>query len=260
MHPISRRACAWLCVLCVLSAAPGLVRADLLVPAGARVQVGSGTLDAGGTDMAISGEVQVQSGTLRGLRNVDIAPGGTLDNGSGQIALSGDWNPAGAFVAGSGRVDFIDGLGPATATINGDSTFFDLAFTSTTGKNFRFAVGSVQTIVGQLAILGTQASPVQFRSTAAGQVASINLLPGGTQNILHVGVSDVHAIGQPLAPEQNNEGGSGNDVGWFGNVALGTVRDLPSASPWSLALLILSLAVLALRRGSRVPSASGVRE
>lgn len=247
MHPVACRALVRLGFVAFVSALPALSQADLQIPAGARLQMGSGTLDAGGTDAVISGEVWIQAGTLLGLRNVDIEPGGTLDNGSGQIALAGDWVPAGAYLAGTGRVDFVDGAGPASATVSGDNAFFNLGFTSTTGKNFRFPVGSVQSIAGQLEILGTQASPLQFRSTVGGQVASINLLPGGTQNIAHVGVSDVHAIGQPLAPDQSNEGGSGNDAGWFGNVLLGEIRDLPSSSPWSLALLVLSLAMLALR-------------
>ena len=79
-----------------------------------------------------------------------------------------------------------------------------------------FQVGTTQTIAGVLQILGTTDNPIQFRSSAPGQVANINLLPGGTQSILHVGVTDVWATGQHLAPDQTNEGGGGNAVNWFG--------------------------------------------
>ena len=79
-----------------------------------------------------------------------------------------------------------------------------------------FQVGTTQSIAGLLEIVGTTGKPIQFRSGTLGQVANINLLPGGTQSILHVGVTDVWATGQHLAPNQTNEGGGGNAFNWFG--------------------------------------------
>ena len=104
----------------------------------------------------------------------------------------------------------------ASATISGSSSFANARFVSSIGKNYVFAVGSVQTITGVLEITGTTPQPIQFRSSAPGQVASINLTGTGTQQIVHVGVTDVWATGQPLAPGQQNEGGGGNAKGWFG--------------------------------------------
>lgn len=240
---------AWLrpVLVCVACAFSSIVQAQIHVPAGARLSVGSGALDAGGADLIAGGQVWVQSGNLIGLRHVEIEANGSLDNGSGQITLAGDWNNAGSFAAGSGRVSFVDGLGLVSAAIIGNSAFANLAFSSVSGKNFSFMAGSVQTIAGALEILGVSGSPLQFRSTIPGQVASINLLPGGSQNIAHVGVSDVYAIGQPLAPDLSNEGGSGNDFGWFGNTPLAEMIDLPTLSPVALMLLALLLAALALR-------------
>jgi hypothetical protein len=71
-------------------------------------------------------------------------------------------------------------------------------------------------VTSVLEISGTASNPIQFRSSAAGQVAFINLLIGGTQLIQHVGVTDVWATGQWLAPFQTNEGGGGNAHRWFG--------------------------------------------
>jgi hypothetical protein len=244
---------AWLrpCVFLFVCTFSSYVQAQIHVPAGAQLTIGSGAIDAAGTDLMVDGQVQVESGSLVGLRHVEIASGGLLDNGSGVIALAGDWLNAGTFLGASGQVNFVDGPGLISASIVGNSDFANLAFSSATGKEFSFLVGSVQSIAGQLTILGLAGTPLQFRSSIPGQVASINLLPGGTQTIAHVGVSDVYAIGQPLAPDQRNEGGSGNDSGWFGNVLLGQMTELPSLSPAALILLAFLLAALALRsRGS----------
>jgi hypothetical protein len=253
---------AWLrpCFFVFVCIVSGLAQAQIHVPAGAQLLLGSGAIDAGGTDLLVDGQVQVQSGSLIGLRHVEIASGGLLDNGSGVIALAGDWLNAGTFLGASGQVDFVDGAGLTSASIVGNSAFANLAFSSATGKNFSFLVGSIQSIAGQLSILGVPGTPLQFRSSVPGQVASIDLLPAGTQNIAHVGVSDVYAIGQPLAPDQSNEGGSGNDAGWFGNVLVGEAAALPSLSPAALILLALLLAASALRaRGYFHKSEYGVR-
>ena len=90
--------------------------------------------------------------------------------------------------------------------------------------------------------------------TQPGSVAFLNLLPSGTQSIANVGVSDVHATGQPLAPDQTNQGGRGNAQGWFGGGGpIGQHVPVPAASPTALMLFALSLlgaALLALRRFS----------
>jgi hypothetical protein len=79
-------------------------------------------------------------------------------------------------------------------------------------------------------------------------VAYIDLLPTGSQNISDVGVSDVHAIGQALAPDESNQGGTGNDLGWFGNTGYVEGIPLPTLSPVWLAILGLLLIVMARRQ------------
>lgn len=54
--------------------------------------------------------------------------------------------------------------------------------------------------------------------TASPAIAFLNLATGGSQAIANVGVSNVHATGQRLAPTLTNQGGSGNAVGWFGGL------------------------------------------
>jgi hypothetical protein len=49
-----------------------------------------------------------------------------------------------------------------------------------------------------LEITGTAPQPIQFRSSVPGQVAFINLTGTGTQQIVHVGVTDVGGGAQQL--------------------------------------------------------------
>lgn len=123
------------------------------------------------------------------------------------------------------------------------------------GKNYVFSVGSTQTISGLLEITGTAPQPIQFRSSAPGQVAYINLTPAGVQQIVHVGVTDVWATGQWLAPNQQNEGGGGNANRWFGMPQPG-VNPVPALStPMQgvLAALLALAAGLGLRRRTSSP-------
>jgi MYXO-CTERM domain-containing protein len=224
-----------------------LARADLVVPANAVVDLGGGTIDLACTDLVVAGTLQVGSGQVVNVRNVTIQAGGVLHGGSGVIALGGSWSNSGQFIAGTGTVRFEDLCGLAGASIGGNSTFFDLRFVSSIGRSFAFAVGSTQTITSALRITGVSGSPIQIRSSAVGQVANINLQAGGTQQIQHVGVTDVWATGQPLAPNQTNEGGGGNAQGWFGSGQV-TPTAVPTLGDFTVALLAALLGVAAAWR------------
>jgi len=233
----------------VLSLYPVLAAADFIVPANAIVSLNSGTLDLGCTDLIVAGTLQVGGGQVLNARNVTIQPGGALDGGSGTIELGGNWSNNGGFAAGTGTVRFRDLCAIASATISGSSSFANARFVSSIGKNYVFAVGSEQKITGVLEITGTTPQPIQFRSSAPGQVAFINLTGTGTQQIVHVGVTDVWATGQPLAPGQQNEGGGGNAKNWFGTPPTGEVAIIPALSTLMLGVLA---ALLALAGGIRL--------
>jgi len=224
--------------------------ADLIVPSGGQYTTGGGQTNLACTDVVVAGTLLVASGSLVNVRHLTIQPGGTIDGGSGAIQVGGNWSNGGTFTADTSTVRFDDACGLPAATITGSTTYFNARFTSTTGKNHVFQVGTTQTIAGLLEILGTASSPIQFRSSAAGQVANIDLLPAGAQNIVHVGVTDVWATGQHLAPAQSNEGGGGNAVNWFG---LPSVTEIPIPTLGHLALLMLAalsacVATIELRR------------
>jgi hypothetical protein len=238
------RVCAILAVLATAMAAQPL-HAQIHVPAGARVQVGDGALQAGGLDLTVSGGFLVATGQVLGLRHVAISPGGLISGGTGMLRLAGDWRNDGSFVRGSSLIDFVDGAGLTEATISGSSQFSRLSFVSAQGKRYRFAVGTEQRIDTSLRIRGTSAIAIQIASTQAGQIARINLATAGTQDMAFIGVSDVHASGQPLAPLLTNQGGTGNDRGWFGNPPDGVARPIPSLNLMSLTLMVLLFGLLA---------------
>ncbi len=197
--------------------------------------------------------------------DVTLSAGAVLDAGSGSITLSGDWSNQGTFIAGSSRVNFVDGA-RAQSNVTGNTTFSSLSFISSIGKGYALQSGSTQTVESLLQILGTAAAGIQIQSTSP--FASINLLSSGSQNIGFVGVSNVHATGQYLAPTLTNDGGSGNATGWFvqatgtggGNGgAPGEVTPTPALSSWALLLLILGVIAGTLKfrhRFSRLIAAS----
>ena len=200
----------------------------------------------GGGDLATGGVLQLGAGHVADLRNFQVTGGGQASLGSGQIELFGDWSNGGTINPGSSLVSFIDGA-LASSTLLGSSTFASLSFLSTTGKRYLFQSGSTQTINYALTIQGTQALPIQFDVTSPGSVANINLLPSGSQAIQYVGVSDVHATGQHLAPSQDNDGGRGNATGWF-RALLAPYAAVPGLTPWAIAMLLLALSLVAWRQ------------
>jgi hypothetical protein len=251
VHPVRARAALTIALALVLSAA---AHADLVIPSGARYDTGGGLIDLACTDVVVAGTLLVAGGALVRVRHLTIQPGGAIDGGSGLIQLGGNWSNSGSFAAGTSTIHFVDACGIASITVDGSTAFSNARFASTTGKNHVFQVGTTQSIARRLEIAGTSSNPIQFRSSARGQVANVNLLPGGTQSILHVGVTDVWATGQHLAPDQSNEGGGGNAFNWFGPpLGVDEFPTLPIPTLGDMALLALAallagVAIVDLRR------------
>ena len=218
------------------------LRAQVVIPVGGSVALNGGALDLGGTALQVGGAFSLGSGSAANITDIGILAGGTLDGGSGTLTLSGNFSDAGTFTAGTGHVNFIDGA-LAQSAISGSTTFANLSIASVDGKSYALQVGTTQTVQGQLQILGTSSAGVQIRSSAAGQVAFIDLLPSGTQDIAFVGVSNVHATGLHLAPNQTNDGGTGDASGWFGTNGTPPTpaAPIPTLSTWSTLLLGLLL-------------------
>jgi hypothetical protein len=109
-----------------------------------------------------------------------------------------------------------------------------------------------QTVNNLLDIAGTTALPIQFRSSAAGQVAYITCYQWRADDPAR-GVTDVWATGQWLAPLLTNEGGGGNANRWFGGSApvIGTpIPTLADATLVALAALLAATGAWLVRRRS----------
>ncbi len=228
----------------LLLAATNIAAAGINVPTGAALRLGGGQLALGGGALNLGGTLEIAGGQLIGVSNLGSTPGSLLTVGSGLIELAGDWVIQGTFLAGSGTVRLIDSAA-GISQLRGSNSFSSLSLISTLGKRIVLEPGSVQSISQLLTISGTAARPIQIERLPSGPVAEIKLLPGGTQSIAHVGVSNVHATGQPLAPLLRNEGGSGNAFGWFGLMFPSSIP-VPAGSPFSL-LMLLTLVVLTAR-------------
>lgn len=212
-----------------------------------------GMLMAAGLQSAIA-DVQIPAGASislngGGLENVgNLFIDGTLDAGSGAISLAGDWTRTGTFVPGTSTVSFLDG-GLAQSTFTGDTEFHLLSLVSGTGKTYVIESSRTLGVAAGLTIRGVSGAPIQVASPDPARVAFVNLAAAGTQDIEFVGVSNVHATGQQLAPTEINQGGSGNDRGWFGSLPFGA---LPIPTLSTMAMLILALLMIAatMRRAS----------
>ncbi len=226
----------------ILSAFAVSATAQVTIPAAASMQLGGGTLDLSGTDLQVGGTFGTGSGSVASARNISILAGGLFDAGSGAIGLSGNWSNLGNFVAGTSVVSFVDG-GLAQTVIAGATTFYDASFVSTTGKNYVFPVGATQTFTNALTVLGTASTGIEFRSSTPGLAAFVDLLTGGTQNIDFVGVSNVHGTGQILAPTRTNDGGTGDDTGWFG-AAIAVLAAVPAPTLTTLGMPCLKRAMI----------------
>lgn len=246
----SERTSKWLRVIavpaCLLIATVAF--GDIIVPAGGSFSLAGGAMDLGCTDVIVAGNLQVGSGLVTNVRNVTIQagtpPDGTLDGGSGSITLAGNWSNSGTFIPGTSSVFFVDNPGCATSsTLSGDTTFYNLSLVSSLGEVYTLTPGDTQTILNALTIQGTLANPIQITSGVPGSPGFIDLAPGGTQNVSHVGVSDNWATVQALAPVLTNEGGTGNSRGWFGiPLLLNIAMPVPALGPGGIGLLALILA------------------
>ena len=233
MTPL-RRATPWLACLAMLLLSLEAQAAGWVVGSGSELRLGDGSLEVGCGDLRIDA-------------------GGTLSAQQGVIRLAGDWDMAGAFDPGTGAVEFGDGCasapGPLTSTVSGNSVFFDFTASTTAGTQLVFESGSVQAILGNLALAGSAGNLLAIRSTTDGREAFLDLAAGGLQAIDFVDVRDNHAIGLPLAPgppSDFNSVDSGNTDGWFRSVL--EIPTLSTLGRLSLILLLVGLSLAAIQR------------
>lgn len=227
--------------LVVAASLSAFSQADLVIPSGGSYALNGGTTDLGCTDVVVAGTLQIDSGSMTGVRNVNIQPGGSVTVTTGTLSLSGDWSSAGSFAGGSGLVSFVDLAGCAVSggTISGNTTFARLSFVSSIGKTYQLVSGSTQTITQQFIVQGAPGLPLVLRGATPGQPAFLSLL--GAQSSAHFGAADLRATGLWIAPNQTNAINGSGVARIFGDPNL----PIPTLPLGALALLALALATVA---------------
>jgi hypothetical protein len=223
--------------------ATGASAAQLNVGAGSSLDLGTGNLDLGCADLVVEGTLDAGTGVIDWAEDVSI--GGTLNGGSAILYVTGDWNNSSTFNAELSSVRFVDGcdLSSLSATVSGDSSFFDLDMTTSTGKLIAFAAGSTTTVTDYLTLAGAPGNRLQIRSTVDGSEAYLDLQGG--QSVTLVEVKDIHAIGNEIeyGPDSSS---LGNTDGWvFVGIPVPTLGPVAFAL---LAALLMTASAFAIRR------------
>ena len=222
---------------------------QIQVGAGASIDLGSGTLDAGCRDVNIAGAFNVSGGALIGARSLVIQSGGQLVGGSGSFRWSGDWTNSGQFLAASSTASSVDGCGATLSTFTGPGSFYAFQLQSSQGREIRFTSAQTTAVAHAFVAQGISGTPLRIRATTAGNAATMSLAAGATQNVFAVDVADNHASPQPIgsAPASASQSIKGsNSDGWFESI----VPQIPTLSVTGLALLAAILALTALVRRS----------
>ena len=229
--------CAVLAVgwFALAAAAPA---ADLTVGASSSLDLGTGQLDLGCADLTVAGTLSAGSVGFAAARDVAISPSGIVNGNSATLEVSGNWDNAGTFNAGTSTVRLVDGCGLLSADIFGNSSFASLVLTSASAKLFQFEAGKTTTVGLALTLQGAMGSLLKLRSTFGGSEAFLNL--AGSQSVNYVDVRDNHATGNAIVLPPNSIKGT-NSTNW--NLAAA----VPSLGVLGMAGLVLALLWIASR-------------
>jgi hypothetical protein len=213
---------------------------DLTVGSGSTFDLGSGSLALGCADVEVLGTLSAGSVGFSAARDVVIGPGGIVNGGSASLSLSGDWDNAGTFNAGSSTVQMVDGCGLYSALVMGSTSFANLAISTSTAKRVSFTSGSTQTVTGLLSLLGAAGNLLQIRSSVNGSAAFFNVTGTASASFVDVDDNDASA-GNDISLPANSLRGA-NTPGWL----LGVL--VPMLEPLALGVLVLLLLAPAQRR------------
>ncbi len=139
--------------------------AEMVVGAGSSIDLGSAVVDLGCADLIVAGTLGAGSGQVLQARDVTVSPGAVLDGNSAVVDVTGDWDNAGTFNAGTSTMRFVDGCGRTSAVITGDTTFANLDMSTTMGKEYQFNAGSTQTVTQFVSLVGAAGNRLRLRST-----------------------------------------------------------------------------------------------
>lgn len=206
--------------------------AQFTIPLDSSYNVADGAMGLGCTALNVAGTLNMNSGEISDISEVNIATTGTINGGQGMLNVSGDWNNLGTFVPGTGTVNFTDGCAVGPVQISGKTVFNNLTLSSAEGRTFIVPAGENITVNGILTLQGTEGQPIQLVSSS-GETAVIGLGPSAQviQNFANVSA----------------------------NVQISaTPRAIPTMSDYGLIILSLLLAGAALW-GGRIGAFSAMR-
>ena len=116
-----------------------------------------------------------------------------MNGNSATLSLSGDWDNAGTFNAGSSTVQMVDGCALFSGVVAGNTSFANLAISTATAKQVSFTAGSTQTVTGLLTLLGAAGNLLQIRSTVNGSAAFLNVAGASSASLIDVQDIDASA-------------------------------------------------------------------
>ncbi len=155
----------------------GKVFAQVNIPFADTMSVPAGNaMSLGCTAFTVHGTFNIGSGQVTNTGDVGIGATGTINGGQGLLSVSGNWNNAGTFNAGTGTVVFTNNCAAGPLTLTGATVFNNLTLTSTNGSTFVIPAGSNITVSGTLTLQGVNGQPIHLVSSS-GQTAVINLGP-----------------------------------------------------------------------------------
>lgn len=113
LHGLSRPSWLRLCQSLVLAGGLAVslhAHADLHIDTGVQLNVGSGRIDLGCTDLLLTGTLIVpEGGSLVGVRNVHLTSTGVLQVQGGSVEMTQVWQSEGTINAGNGEIARVSG-------------------------------------------------------------------------------------------------------------------------------------------------------
>lgn len=177
-------------VCCALAAFHTFAWADLIVPANGNNSLNAGYQSLACTQLSVSGELNLNIGTLARIKNSTINAGGVINGNSGLLEVNGDWINSGTFKPDTSTVKFSRLCGENTIKVTGVTDFGNLTIDSADGKltivlppNTNQTVSGTLTFVGNpknIEIQGGPCSGIRLLEGAksVGQDANVHLAPG----------------------------------------------------------------------------------
>ncbi len=176
---------------CIVAMSHSFVWADMVIAANGANTLSSGLESLACTNLSVSGQLNLNSGSLVLVRNAQINAGGVVNADSGLLEVNASWSNSGTFNAGSGTVRLARACGVDSVQISGSTNFGNLTIDSGSGGALHIVLppNTTQTVTGALTFAGSPKDiyidggpcsgiQLQGEASAIGQDANVHLAPG----------------------------------------------------------------------------------